>query len=101
MTISEAYEFGKQAYTKGLPWIPANDKELLEAIRDIRVGEGVPFFKAWSKGWNDAFNAVFWAQEAHWTTLPARPAQKITLKSVFGLERCCRLRNMVISKRSC
>ena len=72
MTINEAYEFGKQAYAKGLPWIPANDKEFLVANnlpvpfakytrqqhKDSRAN-----IKAWSKGWNDTFTAVFWAQE--------------------------------------
>lgn len=50
--IKNSYNLGVQAFKKGKPCIPAFDKELTENIlRDLKVGEGIPYLKAWIKGW--------------------------------------------------
>lgn len=49
------YNLGITAFKNGLPCIPANDKELMEKyITGCQVGEGIPYTKAWLKGWHDA-----------------------------------------------
>ena len=50
-----AYSLGVTAFKNGLKCIPAGDKDLMEnCIKGCQVGEGIPYFKAWLKGWHDA-----------------------------------------------
>lgn len=49
-----AYSLGVQAFKNGKKYIPAWDKKLLEiCLKDCKVGEGLPYLKQWTKGWND------------------------------------------------
>lgn len=49
------YNLGVTAFKNGLPAIPANDKELMKKyIKGCQVGEGLPYIKAWVKGWHSA-----------------------------------------------
>lgn len=48
-----AFSLGCEAYKKGKDRIPALDKDLLDnCIAGCKVGEGLPYLKAWLKGWN-------------------------------------------------
>ena len=50
-----SYNFGKIAFEKGKRCVPALDEEFLnKIITGLKVGEGLPYYKAWSSGWMDA-----------------------------------------------
>lgn len=49
-----AYSLGIQAYRKGKPRVPALDKVFLDnCLIDCKVGDGMPYLKAWIKGWDE------------------------------------------------
>jgi hypothetical protein len=53
--IKLSYEYGKKAFNNGLKCVPAWDKEFLETIIEgLKNGEGIPYTKAWLKGWHEA-----------------------------------------------
>jgi hypothetical protein len=47
-----SYNLGKDAFKNGKKCIPALDSELLnKVITGLKVGEGIPYYKAWQHGW--------------------------------------------------
>lgn len=47
-----AYGLGVQAFKNGKKCIPCLDKEFYyNCIADCKVGESIPYTKAWIKGW--------------------------------------------------
>jgi hypothetical protein len=53
MTKTEmAFELGVKAFNNGRKCIPACDQELLDTfLKETKVGEGLPYIKAWIRGW--------------------------------------------------
>lgn len=50
-----AYKFGVDAFKKGKPRIPAADKLFLDVcIAGLQVGEGLPYIKAWLRGYDES-----------------------------------------------
>lgn len=50
-----SYNFGKSAFESGKKCVPALDHEFLKkAITGLKVGESLPYLKAWQKGWTEA-----------------------------------------------
>jgi hypothetical protein len=50
-----AYSFGAAAFNHKKPRIPANDKEFIDQFMNgTKVGECLPFIKAWLKGWDES-----------------------------------------------
>lgn len=50
-----AYGLGVKAFQDGKKCIPASDSMFLDScIKGTQVGEGIPYSKAWTKGWTKA-----------------------------------------------
>ena len=50
-----AYSFGVQSFKRGSKCVPARDSALLKiCLPGCKVGESIPYFKSWIKGWTDA-----------------------------------------------
>jgi hypothetical protein len=53
MTVEQAKEIGRQAYTDGKPCAPACSKEIMEALKGKEVGDkyNMKIMKAFQSGW--------------------------------------------------
>ena len=49
-----ALTLGQTAFSNGKPCIPALDPDLRTLLTDVKVGDGLPILKAWTKGWHTA-----------------------------------------------
>jgi hypothetical protein len=49
-----AYGLGVNALMKGQKCVPAKDKLFIELIAGCKIGESIPYSKAWLKGWTAA-----------------------------------------------
>lgn len=49
-----AYGLGVNAFMKNAKRVPAHDKLLLSFISDCKMGESIPYLRAWLKGWDAA-----------------------------------------------
>lgn len=48
------YDFGKEAYTKGIKRAPASDKKFRKEHLQVPIGKGLKPMKEWTRGWDDA-----------------------------------------------
>ena len=49
-----AYNMGIKAFNEGKKAVPAQDENFLKTcLTDCKVGEGLPYIKAWTKGWHE------------------------------------------------
>ena len=52
--VTIAYNLGVQAFKTGKKAVPAQDDKFLETcLTGCKVGEGLPYIKAWSEGWHE------------------------------------------------
>lgn len=50
-----SYNYGKLAFESGKRCVPVCDQDFLNnVVVDLEMGEGTPYYKAWSNGWMDA-----------------------------------------------
>jgi len=55
--VEVAEKLGDEAFHKGMKRVPVFDKKILELVKKTTTGEvgtGIPYFKAWLKGWDKA-----------------------------------------------
>ena len=54
--LTQAYEFGKQAFEKGAICAPSADANFMKMFveKSQKVGDSIEPAKAWQRGWNNA-----------------------------------------------
>lgn len=52
--VSKAKQLGKEAFENGMKRVPAQDKELVNLLDDVAIGEGGDVLDAWLKAWDEA-----------------------------------------------
>lgn len=53
--VIDSYYRGCEAFKAGKERIPANDQKFLDnVLKGLKVGEGLPYIKAWLKGWDNS-----------------------------------------------
>jgi hypothetical protein len=61
--ITAAQNLGKQAFAKGLPVIPAKDKELMTMIKGLDPDNALVLIRYWGASWRSENSRYLWKKE--------------------------------------
>ena len=78
--LEQARALGEQAFLAGKPSNPGVCPEFMEMLQGNQVGEGLPLFDAWDKGWHGAnvgADVPGWTDEENQALRDARGAKSI------------------------
>lgn len=85
--LSKAEQLGKQAFENGMKRIPAQDKELVDLLDGIAIGDGGKVLDAWLNAWDKANTSAPINEEKELVTEDIDTNKTVSAKSIKEAEK--------------